>query len=136
MNSMLLAVTARVCGWGVFAFCLLGMVGCESARAPVSDIESGRQLLVSSLSDWKQGVSVAAMKQKSQAVYVSEELWEQGYVLNDFKLDSEGELYGTNVRIQVTLQLTDKANQKSNLAVTYLVTTTPALTIARGDRPL
>lgn len=108
--------------------------GCHTYPAPVSDKASGKQLLEAALSDWKAGITLQQMKQRTPPVYVAEELWMNGFKLNDFVIDDEGELYGSNVRLRATLTGVDKSGRTLEKQFTYLVTTTPALTIARDDR--
>jgi hypothetical protein len=110
------------------------IVGCQTYPAPVSDLAAGKQLLQSALSEWKSGTTWEQMKQRTPPVYVAEELWMDDFKLSDFVIDGEGELYGSNVRLRATLTGVDKSGRKAEHRLTYLVTTTPALTIARDDR--
>jgi len=115
-----LAVAAPGCGRGV--------------AAPQSDTEAATALLDRSLRQWKEGRTVADLRGESPPIYVSEELWLKGSQLVDFTIDQDGELFGTNVRFHVTVSVADPKGKESKQAVKYLVTTTPAMTIAREDR--
>lgn len=67
-------------------------------------------------------------------VYVVEDLWTPSFQLLEYTIDSDGELYGSNVRLPVTLTGHGKNRETIRRQVKYLVTTTPALTVAREDR--
>ncbi len=108
--------------------------GCGPSSPAVSDIETATRLLDSTFQLWKSGQTVANLREGSPPVYVAEELWEQGFLLSGFAIDGVGEHYGSNVRFLVTLNGKDKGGAGVSRQVKYLVTTTPALTIARADR--
>jgi len=108
--------------------------GCGRSGPAISDVEAATELLKTSFESWKSGGTVASLREATPPVYVAEELWDDGFVLSDFTIDGNGELYGTNVRLLVTLNGKDKRGSAVSRQLKYLVTTTPALTIARGDR--
>ncbi len=119
-------------------FCLfLGIMipGCApQTLVAVSDVDAATALLEDSFKSWKSGKTVDDLRLSVPPVYVSEELWEQGCRLNDFSIDRQSEQYGTNVRVHVTLKGTDKKGADFLRTMKYLVTTEPAMTIAREDR--
>lgn len=118
------------------ALCLLGvaLVGCGPRTVPASDVEQATALITQTLNEWKTGATVDAQRVKSPPIYVAEDLWQNGAELRDYKLTGPGQVFGTNVRFQVTLQCTDSAGTTKDRNVKYLVTTTPQQTIAREDR--
>jgi hypothetical protein len=67
-------------------------------------------------------------------VYVAEELWLSGSQLTDYQLTSPGEVFGSNIRFKVKLKCSDSKGGTTDRQLKYLVTTTPACTIAREDR--
>ena len=77
------------------------------------------------------GRTIAAGK---PPIYEADDLWNQGVELTDYTIASDGELYGSNVRLQVKLNGLRKDGETIAQQVKYLVTTTPALTISREDR--
>lgn len=113
---------------------MLMSIGCGPAAVPMSDPDAAKELLGSSLEAWKTGKSVADMRQLTPPVYVAEELWISGFKLQDFLIQGEGEMYGPNVRLNVTLTGSNKGGAVGKKELQYLVTTTPACTIARVDR--
>lgn len=117
---MVLGIASAGCGRGV--------------AAPQSDTEAATVLIDRSLRQWKEGRTVADLRGETPPIYVSDELWLKGAKLVDFTIDQDGELFGTNVRFHVTVSVADPKGKESKQAVKYLVTTTPAMTIAREDR--
>lgn len=113
---------------------MLMLIGCGGSSVPMSDPAAAKQLLESSLEAWKTGKSVADMRQLTPPVYVAEELWSSGFELQDFLIQGEGEMYGPNVRLNVTLTGSNKGRAVGKRQLQYLVTTAPACTIARVDR--
>ena len=119
---------------GMF-LCSLTFIGCSSSTAvPVSDIDSAKQLLNDSFMSWKSGRSVDDLRLADPPVYVAEDLWTSDFKLTEFSIDGDGEMYGTSVRLPVTLTGAGKNNAPVKRQFAYLVTTTPASTIARSDR--
>ena len=114
--------------------CLMTLIGCGPPGVPVSDVDAARNLLDTSLQAWKAGRTVEQLRQEKPPIYVADDLWNQGVELTDYTIASDGELYGSNVRLQVKLNGLRKDGETIAQQVKYLVTTTPALTIAREDR--
>lgn len=118
----------------LFTTTLLTFIGCGGESVPVSDPDAAKQLLGSSLEAWKAGKSVEDMRQLTPPVYVAEDLWSDGFELQDFRIEDDSDMYGPNVRLNVTLTGSSKGGTVSKKEFQYLVTTTPAFTIARADR--
>lgn len=100
----------------------------------VSDVAQATDLVQRTFSAWQAGVPVAELRGERPPVYVSEDWWQAGFELDQFQIEGEGELVGTNVRVTVTLEGTHPKLGKRKVTQAFLVTTTPALTIAREDR--
>lgn len=113
---------------------LLQLAGCGQPTAATSDVEQATALITQTLDDWKAGATLDQQRTKSPPVYVAEELWLNGAKLKDYQLTEPGEVFGTNVRFKVTLQCAEKSGATKDRTLKYLVTTTPARTIAREDR--
>ena len=110
------------------------LAGCHSSTVPVSDVAAARGLLNEVLEAWKHQRTPSDLRQMNPPVYVADELWTSPFRLNDFTIDGPGELHGTNVRLRVTLRGVTSRGKSATHQVRYLVTTTPARTIAREDR--
>ena len=117
--------------------CLCALVsaasGCGEAPIPVSDVEHATRLLNETLSAWKAGESVAAQRAKNPPIYVAEELWLERLPLASYRIHGSGQLVGTNVRFHVTLGLEDRKGKVTERDLYYLLTTSPAYTMARDD---
>lgn len=116
------------------AVLLIVAAGCGAPGAAPSDPQLAKQLLEKTLDAWKQGATVAEIRGQKPPVYVAEDIWLAGATLQDYQLVGDGELFGTNIRFHVKLKYAANRSAARQLDVKYLVTTTPALTIAREDR--
>lgn len=99
------------------------IAGCSGKKPPEPvDAEQARELLCDVLESWKNGDTIAALRDRSPPVIVADEDWLEGARLTRFQLKDPGDLVGTNLRAQVTLHLQDRRGQ--NLAprtVEYIV---------------
>ena len=119
--------------WVLFFGTIL-LTGCGAKVLPVSDVDRATLLMNETLSEWQAGASLDEQRAKNPPVYVAEELWLNGTKLDKFEIAEPGELFGTNVRFGVKLSCIEKSGDKRSREVKYVVTTSPALTIAREDR--
>lgn len=114
---------------------VVGVLSFQSSNTvPVSDATAAGELLQRTLEDFRAQRSVGELRQQQPPVYVSDELWLSPFQLKNYNIEGPGEMYGTNVRFRVTLEGVDPTGKKVTHQVKYLVTTTPALTIAKEDR--
>jgi hypothetical protein len=117
-------------------YCLIGvslllLVGCDHGlQVPPSDVATARVLLDQSLRSWSEGKTVEDLRNQTPPVFVAEDNWLRGSALSKYSIDDAGELYGSNARFNVTLQMETEGSK----TVRYLVTTVPALTIAKEDQ--
>tara|TARA_R110002095_G_C4153762_1_gene230021 strand:- start:441 stop:806 length:366 start_codon:yes stop_codon:yes gene_type:complete len=119
--------------WLLIGSVLLGLA-CTPSRIPTSDVVEARAILKNALDAWQAGQIVADLRELSPPVYMAEESWENGTPLLNYELNDPGVLHGTNVRFEVTLRIKTAKKADRQLKAVYLVTTRPALTIARADR--
>jgi hypothetical protein len=111
------------------------LTGCSSPSVAPSDVEQATELIKVALDKWQAGETLDSLRESKPPVYVADELWQQGIVLESYELLTPGEPFGTNVRFNVQLVSRDGRSQAAKKrTVKYLVTTTPAFTIAREDR--
>lgn len=130
----LVPVTAAPLGWPLAILLVAFLAGCSSGRVAKSDVASAKALLQRSLEDWKSGRSPQELADGDPPVYVAEDWWHSGFELKDFRIEGDGQLSGTNVRLVVALEGVHPKLGKKKVSHAYLVTTTPALTISREDR--
>lgn len=110
------------------------LAGCSGGRVAKSDVAAAKALLQRSLEDWKSGRSAQELADGDPPVYVAEDWWQAGFELKDFRIEGDGQLSGTNVRLVVALEGVHPKLGIKKASQAYLVTTTPALTISREDR--
>lgn len=119
---------------GLFLVFCLPILGCGGGvSAPVSDVSTAEALVRETLDAWKAGKSAADLKGQSPAVYFAEDLIVKGVALQGYSLDSAGEVYGTNIRFDVSLKCSDQREGEKTHKVRYLVCTTPACCISREE---
>lgn len=115
---------------------LTGMPAIAGCRAPVvetSDANAANEIVISTFQQWKSGRTIDDLRNAQPPIYVAEDLWFRGYQLKDFSVERPAEVHGTNIRFGMKLRLVDLKGKESSQSVNYLVTTTPAVTIARQD---
>ncbi|MEZ6134579.1 MAG: hypothetical protein R3C53_06695 [Pirellulaceae bacterium] len=83
---------------------------------------------------WKSGATVDDQLSHSPPVYVSDELWQDGFQLINYQLIGDSEPYGPNVRVQVELECKRPSERARKYVVCYLISTAPAITIARQEQ--
>lgn len=110
---------------------LCGGCGGEGSPHPV-DSELARQTLRKVLESWKAGESIESWPEQSPPVVVQDMDWLSGQMLEEFELLDEGSAVDANLHAQVRLTLRSKDSQStSEKTVTYLVSTSPHLTVFR-----
>lgn len=121
---------------GLFVFVLLSLaiLGCGGPAVPASDVAGATELLKRSLDDWKAGKTTDDLAGGKPPVFVAEDLWQKGYMLDSYGITEPGQMLGTNVRLVVDIEASHPTLGKRKQSQAYLVTTTPALTISREDR--
>lgn len=127
----------RPCFYRWLTLCPLlacGLSGCGQSTAPLTDVRSATLLLQRTLDAWKNGQTMAELRQLTPPTYVVDDLWQQGFMLKDYRLNDEGQPFGTNVRFQVTLLGSTNNGKATERTVKYLVATKPAQSVAREDR--
>lgn len=130
---MRLQLLCSVCRFFPVLAVLLIANGCGPPMAAPSDPERAKALLEETLDAWKQGATIAEIREQTPPVYVVEDIWRSGAKLQDYELVDDGERFGTNIRFQVKLKYAASHRAAKQMNVNYLVTTTPALTIAREE---
>ena len=112
---------------------LLVATGCGEGAAPVAaDEDQARKLLDQTLSAWRNGETVAALRKASPSVTVSDFKWEGGTPLKQFEVASDGKPSGAERAFTVKLWLTDPKGKEIREQVVYKVGTNPVLTVFRS----
>jgi hypothetical protein len=121
------------------SFVLLGLTifGCGgdySAAAHRVDPETARSTLNSVLDGWKAGDNPDAWQQKSPSVVIQDFDWKGGAKLLSYEILTT-EAIDANLHCQVKLSLISPTGNETEKTVTYLVGTSPVLTVFRGPGP-
>jgi hypothetical protein len=123
---------------GVIVACLgalliLALSGCSSSSAHAVDPLRAREALKTALEHWKQGDNPKSLKSAAQPMTVQDLEWEGGAQLVDYSIVDDGQTADANLRVKVKLTTRGaKAGSKNTeKTVTYLVTTSPSVTVFR-----
>lgn len=132
-----LIIPGRPCGIVVLA--LLTLAGCGhhgdyNPAAHQVDADTARSTLISVLDGWKAGDKPDAWQQKSPPVVVQDFDWMQGAKLTGYEILKE-EAIDANLHCDVKLSLEDAQGGAAEKTVTYLVSTSPTLTVFRAMQP-
>ena len=119
-------------GWLLALFLGLSQFGCsgEGPAAPV-DPQGARDALKTVLESWKKGDAVDMLKTASPPIVVQDFDWSGGSKLIAYEVTSEGKYDDANLRIPVTLTLQPPKGKEKKKKVSYVVGTSPSLTVFR-----
>jgi hypothetical protein len=111
---------------GVMALCLT--VGCaRTARDLKLDSELARASLEQALSAWSAGKQPAELR---PAITMRDQSWDAGRALVSYTvLTADERSDGTNLYVPVTRELRDARGKVSRSTLTYIVGTSPMITI-------
>lgn len=129
--------TSSVAGHSPLLILLLAFAGCGgnySAAAHRVDPEAARSTLVAVLDGWKSGDTPAAWQQKSPSVVIQDFDWLGGAELTSYEILTTKAI-DANLHCEVKLALTGLPSGRSEKTVTYLVSTSPVLTVFRAPGP-
>jgi hypothetical protein len=108
---------------------VLQLAGCGGGGAPATD-ESAREALIKALDAWKAGRTAEEMRHETPEVIVGDSHWKHGLRLVSYEIGS-GKFDGKNLRVPVTLTITQPPSGNRKLVVKYIVGTRPVVTIFR-----
>ncbi|MFO0890163.1 MAG: hypothetical protein U0790_13615 [Isosphaeraceae bacterium] len=111
------------------AIAIPSLPGCSSSGAHAVDESRAREALGAALDSWKRGeapTSVASMT-------VQDADWERGAKLLDYEIQGDGQPRGANLSIRARLTLAGEraGSKKLEKTVSYLVGTSPSVTVFR-----
>ena len=115
----------------IFSLLSIAFSGCGS-KSPVHPVDSSkaREALKTVLEGWKKGDSIESLKGAS-SITVQDLDWIGGAKLVSYELGGEGEARDSNLKVPVRLTLKNKAGKDVNKSVSYLITTSPEITVFR-----
>ena len=108
-----------------------GWSGGSSAHAV--NTSRARDALVIALDHWKQGDAPGSLRSSSTPMTIQDFDWQGGAKLVDYQVLGEGEAKDANLSIKVKLSLDGIPGKakKTEKTVSYLVTTSPSVTVFR-----
>jgi hypothetical protein len=111
------------------ALALLALSGCSGSAAHAVNTSQARDALGTALDHWKQGDAPRSIT----SMTVQDFEWEHGARLLDYQVLGDGQPRDANLSIKVKLTLAaDKAgSRKVEKTVSYLVGTSPSVTVFR-----
>ena len=106
--------------------------GCSwSPIASPVDAPRARQALVVALDGWKKGDAPSALKNALPAMTVQDLDWLGGSKLLGYQIEGDGKAAGANLHIPAKLTLRTPQGNEIRKDVTYIVGTSPILTVFR-----
>lgn len=112
---------------------VLTLAGCGSSGVnpnPV-DPERAREVLKTTLESWKKGEAMSSLSTASPAITAQDFDWMNGASLVSYQLVDEGKTMDANLLVAVNLIIKTKDGKEVKKSVSYLVTTSPAITVFR-----
>ncbi len=132
------AIRATHLAWFILPLMtLVSLAGCsgEGQRAAPVDPGRAREVLRTALESWRRGDPPQALKSASPAIVVQDFDWSAGRKLVGFEVIGDGRDDDANLRIPVRLTMADLAGREVRKDVSYVVGTSPALTVFREMMP-
>ncbi len=116
---------------------VLAASGCGSgysSQAHRVESKTARETMLAVLESWKAGENPEAWQQKDPSVVIQDFDWMGGAELATYEILSEKAI-DANLHCEVRLQLQAADDRRSEKTVTYLVSTSPVLTVFRAAQP-
>jgi hypothetical protein len=109
------------------------MPGCSggNGRAAPVDAARAREALKTALECWMRGEAIDSLKSGSPSIVAQDFDWMAGQKLVSYEIAGDGKNDDANLRIPVKLTLRTPQGKESKKAVTYLVGTSPSITVFR-----
>jgi hypothetical protein len=107
--------------------------GCteEQGRAAPVDPSLARDALKTALESWKKGEAIDALKSGSPPIVAQDFDWMAGHRLVRYEVTGDGKDDDANLRIPVDLTLRTAQGREVKKSVSYVVGTSPAITVFR-----
>lgn len=125
------ALRVRAACWLAGLAALLSAAGCGGPRYSPTNPGLGRDALQAALQHWQGGGKPQELAQRQPSIVMGDEDWEAGKRLVQFTVLQGERDDGANLHIPVRLVLSDDQGAESALVVTYIVGTSPVVSIFR-----
>ncbi|OYW23771.1 MAG: hypothetical protein B7Z55_03200 [Planctomycetales bacterium 12-60-4] len=106
-------------------------MGCGPHRNVPVNVDVAHQTLKKALEQWQQGAVPEDLRKASPEIVVQDLDWSGGAKLLDFEVLGKGEPMDANLVAKVKLTLQSEAGNEQEKTVTYVVGTSPVLTVFR-----
>ncbi|MBW3541480.1 MAG: hypothetical protein KY476_14530 [Planctomycetes bacterium] len=108
------------------------MCGCGGPDlADPVDPDRARGTLQDVLESWQKGATPESWREKSPEVVVQDMDWNGGAKLHSYEFLGPGEALDANLHAPVRLTLVDPQGRRQEKTVTYIIGTSPVLTVFR-----
>lgn len=91
-----------------------------------------RETLARALDHWKAGNAPQELQSANPPIVVQDMEWTSGWKLADYEVLDQGLELNASLEVRVKLDLVDDSDKEFSKTVTYLVTTSPVLTVFRN----
>jgi hypothetical protein len=118
----------------LFTLATLGplLSGCSGpGRAAPVDPARAREALRTTLESWKKGESIDSLKGGASSIVAQDFDWMAGHRLVAYEVTGDGKDDDANLRIPVRLTLRTAQGKEVRKSVSYVVGTSPAVTVFR-----
>lgn len=114
--------------WSVLLF---GLAGCSTGPAHAVSPDVARETLQRVLEQWQAGATPESLQQQTPAITVQDMDWSSGAQLVAFEVLEGADPVDANLVARVKLKLRAPAGGETEKTATYLVGTSPVLTVFR-----
>ena len=111
--------------------CLMLLAGCADPAGTPVNLDVAQQTLTTVMDGWKEGKTPDDLNAETPSIFVQEMEWTNGAKLLDYQIVSDTEA-GPNLNVRVKLKLSDADGKVTEKMVTYVVGTSPTLTVYRN----
>lgn len=128
-------LTFRILQLGCMLATVTALSGC--GPSPGSPYKLNRELALDSLKlfmeTWRDQGSLAALKDRQPSIVGKDADWNKGAKLLAFTISPDGRDDGTNLYVDVQLDLQTSSGEKRQKTIRYVVGTEPVVSIFRED---
>lgn len=118
--------------WLLSAMLLIALPGCaDGRRSPPVKVDVARDTLRAALDKWLSGATPDSLQKESPSIVVQDFDWSGGAKLVAFEVLDGDEPVDANLVARVKLTLQTKDGAPAEKTVTYIVGTSPVLTVFR-----
>jgi len=112
---------------------LLTVTGCGGSHRVQPDV--AQQTLKTTLESWKEGKAPESLKDAKPSIVVQDADWSAGAKLVEYQIQEGATPVDSNLYATVKLKLKDAKGDESEKTTTYVVGTSPVLTVFRKAFP-